>query len=101
MKVLLFIIVSIFLISTATLGQRAGNAILMDGLDDFVEVPHHSILNSGTGSWTICMWIKPPNEVQRVPLLVKRLPVEGYNQYSLGIARYGGTQSITGQTDLF
>ncbi len=66
--------------------QKGGNAILMDGVDDFIRVSHHSILNPGTGSWTISLWIKPPNEMQRAPILVKRNPTEGYNQYSLGIA---------------
>jgi len=85
MKFFLRIITIMVLVSTITWGQAAGNAILMDGVDDYMLVPHHQSLNPGDGSWTVSLWIKVPDIIQRGPLVGKRLRMEGYNQYTLGI----------------
>lgn len=68
------------------LAQKAGNAILFDGIDDAITVPHHSSLNPDGGSWTICFWIKPPDEVDVYPVLMKRFPSDPFNQYTISIA---------------
>ena len=86
MKKLFFILGLLLIITLNTFGQTAGNAMLFDGINDFVMVPNHTSLNPGNGSWTISLWVKPPNEIRRSPLIIKRLPSGGYNQYSLGIA---------------
>ena len=85
MKKFIYSVLVIISISTITMGQAAGNAIVFDGLDDYMMVPHHQSLNPGDGSWTISLWIKAPDIIQRGPLVGKRLPMEGYNQYTLGI----------------
>jgi len=85
MKNLIQAIIIIVAVSTFAWGQAAGNAILMDGVDDYIMVPHHQSLNPGDGSWTISLWIKAPDIIQRGPLVGKRLRMEGYNQYTLGI----------------
>jgi hypothetical protein len=77
--------VIMIVISTMTMGQSAINAIQFNGNDEYMIVPHHQSLNPGDGSWTILVWIKPPDIIQRGPLIGKRLPTEGYNQYTLGI----------------
>ena len=86
MKKLFFILGLLLIITLNIRGQTAGNSMLFDGINDFVMVPNHASLNPGTGSWTISLWLKPPNEVRRSPLIIKRLPSGGYTQYSLGIA---------------
>ena len=85
MKKTILTIAAILVVSFNTFGQTAGNAMLFDGINDFVMVPNHASLNPGNGSWTISLWVKPPNEIRRLPLITKRLPVDGYNQYSIGI----------------
>jgi len=85
MNKILFTVISFFLIIANCYGQAAGNAIQFDGIDDYMLVPHHQSLNPGDGSWTISLWIKAPDIIQRGPLVGKRLRMEGYNQYTLGI----------------
>jgi len=85
MKKTILTIAAVLIVSFNTFGQTAGNSMLFDGINDFVMVPHHTSLNPGNGSWTISLWIKAPNVIQRGPLVGKRLPMEGYNQYTLGI----------------
>ena len=82
-KILISII--IICIGLPLIGQTFGNAIIFDGIDDYMMVPHHESLNPGDDSWTIALWIKAPDLTQRGPLLGKRLRVDGYNQYALGI----------------
>lgn len=85
MKIFNFIIGTTFVISSVTFAQRAGNAIQFDDIDDHIIVPHHQILNPGTGSWSVCMWIKPPDLAQRGPLIGKRHEESDFNQYTIGV----------------
>jgi hypothetical protein len=75
-----------FLFAFELSAQKAGNAILFDGDDDGIIVPHHSSLNPDGGSWTICFWIKPLDEEQVAPILMKRDPAHPFNQYLFDIA---------------
>jgi len=72
-------------ISLPLIGQTFGNSINFDGIDNFAFVPHHPSLNPLDGSWTILLWIKAPDIIQEGPLVRKRHPMGGYNQYNLGI----------------
>jgi hypothetical protein len=80
---------SMLLIITLLLGeitaQKAGNAIQYDDIDDYILVPHDQSLNPGTESWTVCMWIKAPDETQRGPLIGKRHEESDFNQYTIGV----------------
>ena len=97
MKKLFFILGLLLIITLNTRGQTAGNSMVFDGINDFVMVPNHASLNPGNGSWTISLWIKPLNEIRRSPLIIKRLPSGGYNQYSLGIADTNAHNPLPGK----
>ena len=62
-----------------------------DGSNDYVEIPHASSLlpndgsGPGNGSWTISVWMKPPNSSQTGGLVIKRLDDAPYTQYALYI----------------
>ncbi|HSW54359.1 MAG TPA: LamG-like jellyroll fold domain-containing protein [Ignavibacteriaceae bacterium] len=85
MKKILQVIFFIQLISFQLSAQKAGNAIQFDDIDDHIIVPHHPSLNPGTESWSICLWIKPPDIEQRGPLIGKRSEASDFNQYTFGI----------------
>ncbi|MBA4312998.1 MAG: hypothetical protein C0417_10250 [Chlorobiaceae bacterium] len=85
MNRIIYSAVIMIVISTMTMGQSAINAIQFNGNDEYMIVPHHQSLNPGDGGWTILVWIKAPDIIQRGPLIGKRLPMEGYNQYTFGI----------------
>ena len=61
-----------------------------DGYNDYVEIPHSSSLlpndgsGPGNGSWTISVWMKPPNSEQASGLVAKRQN-DWFPQYSLCI----------------
>jgi len=82
----LLLLISFVLILFPLIGQTFGNAINMDGIDDCVEALHDPSLNPLEGSWTILFWLKAPDIIQKGPLVRKRFPDGGYNQYNLNIA---------------
>jgi hypothetical protein len=42
----------------ATFGAgQVGQGFILDGIDDFVDVPHHPALNVGTGDFTVDLWV--------------------------------------------
>lgn len=65
-------------------GQTFGNAIDLDGLDDYAIVPHHESLNPSDGSWSAAFWLKAANEPQEAPVVMKRYPDGGYTMYVFG-----------------
>ena len=97
MKSFHLIVIIAFVFVVQLMAQKAGNAIQFDGIDDYMLVPHHQSLNPGNESWTICLWIKAANEILRSPMIVKRLPVDGYNQYSLGIGDVDAHDPVPGK----
>jgi len=82
-KLLLFINILCFILTSELSGQSFKMAIDMDGIDDYALVPHDESLNPGTDSWTIALWLNAPNVEQDGPLVRKRLAEEGYNQFNL------------------
>ena len=92
MKFLQLTVLGLFFISTLLIAQKAGDAIQFNGINDYISVPTNQCLNPGTGSWTICMWIKAQDTVQAAPLISKRVNSTGYNQYTIGI---GNTSPYT------
>ena len=36
---------------------QVGQGFILDGIDDFVDVPHHPALNVGTGDFTVDLWV--------------------------------------------
>jgi len=67
------------------IGQTFGNAIDLDGIDDYAIVPHHPSLNPGDGSWSVTFWLKAANIEQNAPIVMKRNPESPWTQYSYGI----------------
>ena len=66
------------------IGQPFGNAINLDGIDDYCIVSHHESLNPSDGDWSVAFWIKAANKDQVAPVVMKRLPEDPYTQYSFG-----------------
>jgi len=85
MKSFIYTLIAISFISHNAMAQKAGHAIKYDDIDDYIMVPHHQSLNPGNENWTVCMWIKTPDESQRGPLLGKRREASDFNQYTIGI----------------
>ena len=85
MKFLQLTVLGLFFISSLSIAQKAGDAIQFNGITDYISVPTNQSLNPGTGSWTICIWIKAPDTTQIGPLIAKRVNGAGYNQYTVAI----------------
>ncbi|MEM9290282.1 MAG: LamG-like jellyroll fold domain-containing protein [Acidobacteriota bacterium] len=43
-----------------TVPGKVRGALQLDGVDDFVEIPHHSSLNLGAGDFSIDLWLAAP-----------------------------------------
>ncbi|MCB2207902.1 MAG: T9SS type A sorting domain-containing protein [Bacteroidetes bacterium] len=84
-KILLSIIVLSIVYSLN--GQTFGNAVDLDGIDDYAVVQHHPSLNPMNGSWSVAFWIKAANKDQIAPVVMKRLPEAPYTQYSYGFGK--------------
>ena len=80
------ILLFLFIISILhpTFGQTFGNAINLDGIDDYAIVQHHPSLNPMDGSWSTAFWLKAANEPQEAPVVMKRYPDGGYTMYVFG-----------------
>jgi hypothetical protein len=63
-----------------------GGALVFDGVNDYVNIPHNSLLMDFSLAQTICMWIKPTTNFQTD----RRNP---YNQ------AYGGPGTLTLETN--
>ncbi len=62
-------------------------ALDFDGSNDYVTVPHNSVLNPGSSAFSISCWIKPPNSNQFGPIIQKRNSDGGIGQvYALAVA---------------
>lgn len=81
----LLLSILIICISLPLIGQTFGNAIDLDGIDDYAIVPHHPSLNPGDGSWSMVFWLKAANIEQNSPIVMKRNPESPWTQYSYGI----------------
>jgi hypothetical protein len=65
-------------------------ALAFDGSNDYVTIPHASVLNPGSSAFSISCWIKPPNSNQYGPILQKRNADGGIGQlYALAVATSG------------
>jgi hypothetical protein len=84
-KILLLIIVLSIVYSLN--GQTFGNAVDLDGIDDYIVVQHHPSLNPMDGSWSAAFWIKAANKDQIAPVVMKRLPEPPYTQYSYAFGK--------------
>jgi len=69
------------------IGQTFGNAIDLDGIDDYAIVPHHASLNPFDGSWSVAFWINAADKDQIAPVVMKRLPEPPYTQYSYAFGK--------------
>jgi len=83
----ILLIISLICMSQVSFAQVFGNAIGMDGVDDFGIVSHHESLNPNDGSWSMTCWLKAANKDQVAPILMKRLPSSPYTQYSFGFGK--------------
>jgi hypothetical protein len=62
-------------------------ALDFDGSNDYVTIPHNSVLNPGSNPFSISCWIKPPNANQFSPILQKRNADGGIGQvFALAVA---------------
>lgn len=80
----LFLSIIVLCISGSAIGQSFGNAINLDGIDDYAIVPHHESLNPSDASWSVVFWINAANQDQVAPVVMKRLDGAPYTQYSYG-----------------
>ena len=65
-------------------------ALDFDGSNDYVTVPHNSVLNPGSSAFSLSCWIKPPSVNQFGTILQKRNADGGIGQaYSLSVATSG------------
>lgn len=83
----LLLLISHILILFPLIGQTFGNAINLDGMDDYAIVPHHASLNPEDGNWSVAFWIKAADKGQASPVVMKRLPEDPYTQYSYGFGK--------------
>ena len=74
----------IICIGLPLIGQTFGNAIDLDGIDDYAVAPHHESLNPADGSWTVAFWIKAADIPQMAPVVMKRFPEPGFTMYAYG-----------------
>ena len=81
MKKHLILILLIFF-GLPLIGQTFGNAIELDGTNDYAIVPHHPSLNPGDGSWSVAFWLKAADKPQISPVVMKRYPAPGYTMYA-------------------
>lgn len=81
MKKIYISIIAIFLVFPL-FSQTFGNAIELDGTNDFALVPHHPSLNPGNGSWSVAFWLKAADKPQISPVVLKRFPGGGYTMYA-------------------
>ena len=65
-------------------------ALDFDGTNDYVTVPHNSVLNPGTSAFSISAWVQPDNINQFGVMAQKRNSDGGIGQvYSLAVAANG------------
>ncbi|MEE4260222.1 MAG: LamG-like jellyroll fold domain-containing protein [Bacteroidales bacterium] len=78
----------LFLIIVSTLhplfGQTFGNAVDLDGIDDYAVVQHHPSLNPMDGSWSVAFWLNAADIPQMAPVVMKRFPEPGFTMYAFG-----------------
>jgi hypothetical protein len=78
---------SLFILAFPIYGQPFGNAVNLDGMDDFAMVPHHPSLNPENGSWSVAFWLKAADKDQVSPVVMKRFGEDPYTQYSYGFGK--------------
>jgi hypothetical protein len=83
---------------TANNRRWGGGALMFDGIDDYVSIPHNATLNVGGGPFTIETWVKPNNLNARYAIFsTRRTNAAGSWQLEVGIGNGGtGRVSITG-----
>lgn len=74
----------------ADTGAGGVRALAFDGSNDYVNIPHNSVLNPGSSAFSISCWIKPQNANQYGPILQKRNSDGGIGQlFALAVATSG------------
>ena len=76
-----------------------GGSIVFDGADDYISVPDSTLINPGTGSFSIVAWVNsdPSNGGDGWDLWVaKRAPGNGSNGYYLGVNNPSGVRFMLG-----
>lgn len=67
-------------------------ALDFDGSNDYVTVPHASVLNPGSNPFSVSVWIKPPNSNQFGPIFQKRMSDNSITQlFAMSVAGDGLT----------
>jgi unsaturated rhamnogalacturonyl hydrolase len=49
----------------------SGNAVRFDGVDDYIRVPHHSVINFAVENFTVTFWVWLEKPARRMTLLEK------------------------------
>jgi len=81
-SIILFLVV---MLSASELpAQKFGNCINLDGIGDYLVVPHQEILNPANGSWSVAFWIKAADKDQVSPIVMKLDAEYPYSQYTYG-----------------
>jgi len=62
---------------------QVGNAYSFDGVDDYLEIPHNSNLDFGTGAFTLEAWIKANTIQTSYPMILSYRGSDAYNGYFL------------------
>ncbi len=83
----LILLISIICLTQVSFGQVFGNAISLDGVDDFGLVPHDESLDPYDGSWSMICWVKAADKDQVSPIVMKRDPESPWTQYSYGFGK--------------
>ncbi len=83
----LILLISIICLTQVSFGQVFGNAISLDGVDDFGLVPHDESLDPYDGSWSMICWVKAADKDQVSPIVMKRDPESPWTQYNYGFGK--------------
>ncbi|MFH1121468.1 MAG: LamG-like jellyroll fold domain-containing protein [Bacteroidota bacterium] len=84
-SVLLFL--TLLLTASVLIAQEFGNCVDLDGIDDYLLVPHHESLNPGDGDWSVAFWIRAADYDQLSPVVMKRDSDYPYTQYLYGFGK--------------
>ncbi|MCU0487182.1 MAG: LamG domain-containing protein, partial [Anaerolineales bacterium] len=78
----------------------SGSAFHLDGVDDYIEIPHHPELNPETGSFSVLVWVRPEEAYWNRIIMKGNLdPNDYYIAYNLGeiiSSEIGGDSGRTG-----
>ncbi len=58
--------------ATRFYGAQNGNKLLLDGVDDYLHVPHHTSLDIETGDFSVALWYRFEPSQGASPLVIKQ-----------------------------